>query len=451
MRKIIFSILVLMIIGLILGPFAAGLWFQKSYRELISFYNSKENMNIVLLDYQRGWFSSTVTLQIQGVTLKQHVQHGPLFYNHSKNLPLFGIAAVQDKINLPPELMPDVQIQSATVISFLGNYCHAFKITGFALSDSDQEVKVSIEDIVASFSIFPSENRLNIEAEFTNSKASDEDRSLVMPHVIVKINLSKFNLSVINNLLIAYGDFLQSGEVYQGQLKQKFMMLLPKIVTPGSAIELAKLNIIAPRGNILAKGIFEWPEKDFLQPSDLRDLVMTGQAQIEMSVSKKVMMDLIHLSSTMPDFIRDVAEPQRNKLLAARDEMEFALQRNALFIAYLSDRGYVSKQAEDSLMEMQKNFVNLEDYTKVVKDLFLDRQLSLVVSYQLCWQYAQIIKPYQFLEGRVVEFQKIAEKQIGDIFNGFVKKGYVSEKDGDYVAIIKWSEKGFSSNNIDIK
>jgi len=463
MRKIIFSIVIFLIIVLVLGPFTAGILIQKKYRDLISFYNFQENIHINIVSYQRGWLSSDVVLTLTvnpkylenffqdaddstipyKIIIKQHIQHGPILYRHVENLPdILGLAVLQNKIIIPPEInMPDVKIQSVSFASFLGNYFNYLQISGLSFSDDADGIK----NITMKFWIYPTERRFNGSVRLT--QFADKQVGFIN----VDMSFDKFNVSAMRRLLDVYQEIIEHGEIYQGQLKQKISLLLPTIVNAGSSIHLSEFDLSMPNGKIVANGVLEWPENNFLPPSHLRDLLMSAMAQLNLKVSKNLLPDLIQLAATMPDFVRDVAKPERNLLIDARNEMEFAGQRNLLFIGYFSDRGYISKQAEDILLDAQKNLIPLNEYIQAVKNLFLDRQISLVVSYQLCWQYAQIQKPYRFLTDRVVAYQQIAAKQLREQFDRLLKKGYVNESNADYVAILKWSDGRFTSNNYDIK
>ncbi len=246
----------------------------------------------------------------------------------------------------------------------------------------------------------------NANAEIKIHAVQLEDQKI--GPIEARLNLQQLNRSAMDDLITIYHDFIREGELYQGQLREKIRMVFPKILDEASV-------------------------------------------SLEWKIPKKSVANFIHVVSAQPDFIRDVAEPDHNQLLDMRNQMEFALHRNELFIDYLSDHGYISNETGDTLISMQKQLIPLQDYAKKIKDLFLSGNISLVVSYQLCWQYAQIIGPYQWLEARAVHYQKIAEKQIQAIFNGFVKKGYVGENDGDYFSRINWSEKSVTSNGVEIK
>ncbi len=474
MRKTIFSVIMLVIVALALGPFAAGVWFQKKYGEFISFYNNK-NIHFEIVSYKRHWFNSDALLRVTlnpdlsfpDITIEQHIQHGPIIYHAIRNLPnIFGLASIQNKIIFSPEVnafllltgMPDFKIESENFISFLGNYFNYLHISGLNVLDSVEEVQAGIKDISTHFWIYPRQYRFSGQIEMKKISVRDQDDSLDIPNITIQLDqyqdqhdfwlgsgsmkvddilmeevgaegirvtglriegftksdddllnaereikiksiqfedkligpidiemsLNKFDLPAVRDVFIVFRDTVQNGEIYQGQLREKVFALLPKIVTPGSSINLNSFHVEAASGKATAEGAITWPEKDFLPPSDLHDVIMSAEAKFDLNISKKLMKEVIKLASTVPDFVRDVAEPERPLLFDARNQMESAMQKNLFFIEELSSRDYISKQAEDTLVDIQRNLVPMDEYMKTVRDLFLDRQISLVVSYQLC-------------------------------------------------------------------
>lgn len=61
MRKLISVATVLVISFMGLGPWISGMWLQHAYTGWLSNYHNP-TMNIAVVHYQRGWFSSDVTL-----------------------------------------------------------------------------------------------------------------------------------------------------------------------------------------------------------------------------------------------------------------------------------------------------------------------------------------------------------------------------------------------------
>jgi len=460
MRKIIVSTTLLIIIILAFGPYVMGLWFQKSYRDLISVYNAKDKLHLTLQNYHQGWFSSDATLLIELnpqniLTIKQQIQHGPLIYSDFS----LGLAAIQNKIQITPEIaslllvagisdIKNIKIESKSKVSFTGNYFNSIKIFGLSLSDNEEKWDGNIDNIAINVWIMPGQKNFNGEIVLTHFVLKDEDS-------IFKLNLkTSFNnlfLPAVYDVTDTIEDYLQNGEIYQGQLKQKIVKQIPKMIRAESFIKLASLDISAASGSMQANGLANWSQHDLESMDDFRDLLMVTQAKLDVRISKKMLFDMIKTASAFPDFIRDVAQPQRESLVAARDQIEFAEHRNDIFIDFLSSNGYISKQAEDTLVDSQNKMVPLAVYTKTVKDLFLERQIPLVVSYQLVWQYAQLIKPYEFLDAKIDEFQQVAEKQIQEQFKKLLDKGYISESNGEYFAAVKWSSTMFTSNGREVK
>ncbi len=458
MRKIIFSMIVLMLIVLTLGPYVMGMWFQKSYRQFISVYNAQEKIHFTLVDYHRGWFSSDVTLNVELnptyiLTIKQHIQHGPIIY-HDYSL---GFAAIENKIIISPEItsvlvnfadLTNIKIESKSFISLTGNYYNQLKLLGLSVSDSEHKINADIHSIAINFWILPGQKRFDAEAVLSHAVLQNEDGTFDFD---LKVSLNKLMLPALYELVYAVEDYLHNGEIYQGQLQQKISKQLPRIIDENSVIKLDDLTITSGSGSMEVFGSAVWPNNAAASSDDLRDLLMATEAKVDLKIPEKLILNFIKIASTFPDFVQDVAQPQRKSLIDARDQMEFAEHRNEIFIDYLSYNGYISKQAEDALTDAQKNWISLSDYIKTVHDLFLDRQIPLVVSYQLCWQYALMIKPYEFLNNKVEEFQGIAEKQIKEKFKQLLDQGYVGENDGNYFANIKWSSSAFTSNGREVK
>lgn len=378
MRKIILSIALLVIVILIFGPLAAGLLYKKNVRDFISFYNS-EGFHMTLLNYQRNWFTSDMIL---AVSLDKNYLN-KFFEN--------------DTANDFPSLIIKQHIRNG--MDF-GTW-HFPEIIIKARDEPD----IDMHDLTVKYSSNRDSQFVNADAFMTIQAIQLEDQ--IMGPISMQLQLKKLNVSAIQDLIMAYHDFIREGQLYQGQLREKFSLILPSILADSSIR-------------------FEW------------------------KVPKKSVNDFIYFVSTQPEYVRDVAEPDHNLLVDVRNQMEFAMHRNEIFIDYLSDNGYVSNLTAESLIDMQKDLIPMQEYAKAIRDLFLQGKIALVVSYQLCWQYAEVINSYQFLSDRVVQYQKNAQKQIQDIFTGFIKKGYVGEKDGQYFSVIQWSPKSFTSNGIEI-
>lgn len=115
-------ILVVLILVLVFGvaPWLTGYLFKKNYLDLIRIMNQNNPNMFTVTDYQNGWFSSDVSLQVKllpekmekvqghelptmaleasGLTLKQYISHGPIVWNNY--LPSIGLAYIHTVIHL---------------------------------------------------------------------------------------------------------------------------------------------------------------------------------------------------------------------------------------------------------------------------------------------------------------------------------------------------------------
>ncbi len=551
MRKFIFGIMAAIIIVLGIGPILAGFLLQKKYEDTLAFYNAHSTNQITIKNYQRHGWSSDVTLEITlqqeqlplylqltsdklpPFTVQQHIQHGPIIYSGTKNLPtIFGWAAIQNKLFLPPVLtrylksigMTEQSIHTENLISLSGNYFNYVSIPMLIMDDAENKVKWIAKNAVTEFWFFPAQHRMSgliqaqnflvkdvndtltladVKVQFDQSlvdavwlgsdsidvakllwEAKDEedvyltnihtegfsqkndtlvdaDRKIniqelqfedkIIGPLVAHISMNQFKFAALRDLMNAYREVMNEGEYYQGQLQQKIRLILPKLVTDDSSIQIKEFSLTAPHGNIAMHGVIKWPEDHAYTITNMRDLLTMTKVTLDIQVSKNLVTDLVQFAAALPGSIRDAASSDRLSLMDARRQMEFAQQRNFLFIQFLSEHGYISNEAEDTLLTMQKNLISADDYTKKIKELLLKKQIALIVSYQLCWQYAQVMKPYDFLEQRIEAYQKIAEKQIQGRFDNLLKRGYVKEEGENYTALLQWTAGGWTSNQIKIK
>jgi uncharacterized protein YdgA (DUF945 family) len=557
MRKIITSVVLLVILILVFGPLAAGFGFQASYRDLLAFYNSQKNIHIKIVDYQRGWMSSEIKLSIEvdkkqlenalkifdipivdanqpyQFVVKQHVQHGPIIY--SKNAPsVFGLAAIQNKIEVMPDItslflllgMPHVTLKSdEDFVTLMGNYFNHLEVSGLQVIDPVSRVHVQFDNFVSDVWIQPKQKRVSgilalsqfsiynsddsIEIDKINLKFDHHldqyglwlgTHSIAMPKLTVqeagdefleinglklsseshetagmlsglktldvnKINYDgeivgpmhlelsayKLNAKAMQNLIDASQEVAKNGEEYQGQLKQKISMILPKVIMPGTGINIDQFNLGTHTGKLTLNATVNWPERDFEAPSNVRDIVTTAKAQATLSISKKLMDDVIGIISGMPTSIREASSPDHDLLLSVRDQMEAAAKQNTYLIKILVESDELPEKSGEEFLDMQRDLVSVDDYEKAIKELFLTRKISPSVSYQLSWQYSQLRNPYQFLLRKVDEYQKSANDQLQGQLKELLNQGYIKEEKNEYVILFKWSEGKLTVNGRAVK
>lgn len=554
MHKIMGGSLLLVILLLIFGPFAAGIYFKKNYQNILSFYNSQKNIHVDVIDYQRGWMNSDVTLAVQIDTtelrgllnlinipvselpstykliVKQHVQHGPIIYSHFNNLStLFALAAIKSEIRLPPEIssllaligMPDLILKSdEDLVTLTGKFCNHFAISKIHIHDPINQVNANLNDLISDLCISPKQKNIigdlvlldfsiedpinSIDIKKINvhlDQYQDEyglwigNNSIQIPEIVMResgkksisINNINFagqsheesgitagkrtldihqiefgnkilgpitlelsadllNAKTIHDLLNIYENIAAKGEDYQGQFRQQISMTLPNLLNPGTYFKLDKFAMNMQNGKVHMNGLIIWPKEDFFIPDDLHDFVVSAHAQLEVSISKNLMNDIIAIIASRPNIIQQVSEPDKNMLSEVRSQIDLIAQQNAILINELIADQLLTEKAAQSLISMQKELVSKNEYSDEVKQLLLTRKITLITAYQLNWQYDRILEPYHFLEDKMKEYKKSADSQLHSQFQYLLNQGYFSENVDSYTVTLKWEKSKLTAN-----
>ncbi len=222
MRKIIVSIVLIVLFILVFGPLAAGFGFQASYRNLLAFYNSQKNIQVTIVNYQRGWMSSDITLSVEvdnnqlqnllemfNITLNnpnkhyqflvhQHVQHGPIIYFPLENASgIFGLAAIQSKLIMQPDTtsiflllgMSHATVKSAEdFVTFAGSFFNHLEISGLKLVDPVSHIQFQLNNVVSNVWIHPKQKSVNGDVKFSQFSIHDSDDVLEIDKINVQFN-----------------------------------------------------------------------------------------------------------------------------------------------------------------------------------------------------------------------------------------------------------------------
>ncbi|MEO8401754.1 MAG: DUF945 family protein [Gammaproteobacteria bacterium] len=548
MRRLLSSVFLLIIIVIVLGPWASGRWLQQNYNHLISFYNSDGAIQVAITHYQRGWMSSDVTLTVDlqntpelqdflqalgahqplpthyQFVVQQHIQHGPIIYQHTENLPtIFGLGAIQNKIEISPELkkliatfgIQDFSVKSENnFVSLFGNFYHHVEFLNVRGSFPNSAIKISLGNAVMNLWVQPEKRKMDGSIALENFTLADTGDFLTVPKMNLTINQQlseggfwlgesliklpemtltetggksffikgfqshgsseeiagqlegvrtididkiqlpelyagpihfqfsahKLNASAIKGIVTVYQEFVQHGEVYQGQFRRKIIALVPKIVTSGSAIKIDKFDLNAPEGQLQLNAAVFWPDANFIPPENVPDLFKTANAELKVHISKSLMKDVIGYASGMPGAVREMSQPDRPVLLKARDQMTLAVKHNTLLINKWVAGHQITKAIGDELLLMQTNLLPEAQYSAKVSEFLREKQITQSVANQLDLQYAQIQLPYLFLLGKVDEYQQAIKKQMSTQLDDFVKQGFVKEENNKYLVLFKWFE-----------
>lgn len=521
MRKLIVGLVALMLV-IILAPWAMGIWFEHSYRQVAASFNAQDDMVVQIQEYHRGWWRSSAVVHVQiknpdvrkfveqsGVAnakldfvLQQDIQHGPLLYRYTKGLPsVFGLASIHNIHSV---------LNDNDLVTFSGNYFKSFYFMPVSLKAVDNQFHFIFDKGISGGVWFlPAENRMmgnvtlsdfsvtqdnyivlipnatlqfdqyrapsglwlgsvrlklpeinvqnndgskiNIEDLdfYTDNKESGDvikafnDLSVgkmdfgveVLGPLHVQISASDLNANAILNMIAAYQKIQNEGELYQSQLQQKMSAMLPKIISEDSEIKLDSLKLVAPVGRLQISGEMNWP-LHLAPASGALLLFQESSAQANMRISQELVNKLIGYISWLPSF-RSVSPERHAELIELQKNLEMANQRNFLFISMLVHYGVLSDNNALELLGLQKADASVDEYFRVIKILFLDKKITLMVSHMLFWQYADVKHQIQVLNQALDADQLSIQQQMRNQVEAWVKAGYISKEKNDYVITIQ--------------
>lgn len=221
MSKLLRIILLVAGIGIILifGPLVTGIWFQRSYQDMLSFYNSQGTIHFQISSYKRGWMSSDAALVVEitnpnfnyfgsignivnknfpkKIIFDQHIQHGPLIYQNLRHpLSLLGLAAIQNTLRITPEIKKFLERVGASnhifqtsegFVSFRQKYYEHIQIMPFIIPYEDTS-SVQIKGIDARFWIQPGQKRIGGDIHLPTIVIINSDSSLEISNIVTWFN-----------------------------------------------------------------------------------------------------------------------------------------------------------------------------------------------------------------------------------------------------------------------
>jgi len=257
-----------------------------------------------------------------------------------------------------------------------------------------------------------------------------------MGPLYAEASIVSFNAKEVVSLLDAYKKILQFGELYESQLKQKINLSLPKILTAHSEIRLDNFALATPKGKLVAQGAVSWPHQYEMKNSDLSDLQEAANFKLSVRVSKTLADLVIKSASKMPYFFK-VTPEQQEELQQLENKINANARQNAMTLVYFVQQGWLSEDAAEKLLDLQKTEENADQYREYLRHLMLKREITLASSYILGWRYSLVTKSIDELEQSAQSIYTNTEKQLRDQFNQWIKIKYVQEDAEDYVIGIR--------------
>lgn len=545
------AVFVFIVAILIISPLITGIYFERNYNKMLTFYNSSQQVHLEMNNYKRGWLSSDATISIEvinpqltetlekmGVSAKdipkkyildQHIQHGPIIYRHLEGLPsIFGFAAVHNTLRLSQEVnnffgMLGVNANllqlGNDLITFNGNYFKHFKITSLNTLYPKSDIRIKLNELEGNIWIRPFPQRFFGHINFYGVRVEEQQDSISIPSVKlqfdqkdglqhfwvgnqslqipeitwresgketlsilgihfngfaeettgmlksnrridintmrmdnnllgplhVQLSVNKLNVKAISDLINAYQQILQRGELYQSQLQRKMYAMLPAIIIPGSTIKLDLLDINMPEGRFKMDGELIWELNNTSLPDDLSELVQAADARINLRISKDLMGKWIDFASNFSLF-NQAGPEMRNAYREARIEMYYIMQQNNLMVIQLVQDQLLSEKAALHLMTLQKKMVSVEEYNKEIQILLLGKSIKLWTSYYLSYLYAEMQGPLMTFTALMKQNQKATQQGMRGQLAEWLKAGYIKQEKNDYVVSILQGKSGVKIN-----
>lgn len=537
MRKFFVVILTFLAIS-ILSPWFTGIWFERTYRSLIAFYNAKTDVNIEILQYHRGWWKSKAVLYIHflhpeirqyfkdlgvqnpglDITLDQSIEHGPVIIQ-PESPSRFGLAYIHSLVFLSKDIQKIMQaadenqpiiITNNDLVTFAGNYYKHFAISPFQLMYVKNDLLLKfIQGIRGDLWISPRKNHFQGKVNLQSVIAMSGNNILTSPDFVIqfdqyqsksglwlgdssvitsqinwdnnsqtllqlfgmnfhgnigesvgelyglkvleldqlnlagrslgpihlKISASGLSVKGLLNVMDAYQKITNRGELYESQLKQKILSLLPAIFSKKSELKIDELEVISPEGNLQLTGKMNWPFNGASSDGFI-GIYQDSKAEAKLRVSKKFLNKFLDDISQLPYF-RSITQERRNQLLDLQQNMQSANQRNFLFISWLALNGFLTENDAIQLLTLQRNDEPLIKYSELLKKLFLDRVISRELSYKLFWQYVDVKHQVNLFDQALDVDQKIVKQQMEAQVNEWVKDGYITQEKNDYVISVQ--------------
>jgi len=288
---------------------------------------------------------------------------------------------------------------------------------------------------------------LNASRQFDIAKFKINDETIGPVHLQIKAN--GVNSKALFNLIQAYREIMQRGELYQSQLKQKMLLMLPSLINSGTRIQLDALDIDTSAGKLQINGGLVWDMDNASVPDDVGELVTAANGQMNLHIAKKLLDKCIQLATYLPGFSQPTPELQ-HIYWAARQDMYFAMQHNNYIIAVFKQNNLLSEASAIALLQLMRERVPLQDYAAELRRLLFNRTISLTTGYWLYWQYTEIERPLSLMAAVTQQNQDAIRQSLHEQLDQWIKAGYVVVDYKDYVVSIKQEQGKIKINGRDV-
>lgn len=248
----------------------------------------------------------------------------------------------------------------------------------------------------------------------------------------VNLSVKKLNAEAVDDMIEAYRLIRRRGELYQSQLTQKMLMMLPEVFTQGTTIALHNLDLKTQDGQLHLNGEVIWGMEKASIPDQISDILSVANAKIYLKIAKPLMNRWIETASSLPWF--NQANPELDQFYNfARYEMMLTTQLNTFGVLDLVVKGKLSDSDAKKLLLLQKNNVSTLNYAAAVKELLLNRIISRETSHMLLYLYTEGQAPLDSIRFLLQRNKQKVMESMSVQLNEWIKSGYIEQQQNDYV------------------
>lgn len=263
----------------------------------------------------------------------------------------------------------------------------------------------------------------------------------VLGPLSLEFGLYNINMHGIADIIKTYNSTLQSGELYQGQLRHKISAKLVDLLNEKTSLKLNQFDLVTPKGIVKMSSQITWPMENLADITNLQDLAEAARVNLQLHIPKAMLNQVIAFASKFNYFKKPISNVERDQLLQMENQLDFFLKTSRFEFDQLVSNYILPEEIGSELFEMQQQFSSKDEYKNRIKDLLLTREITLPMSYYLYWSYLQTEEPYETLINLTTKYQKDAEIRLHKEFNALRQQGYVTEeRDNSYVISLRWAD-----------
>lgn len=247
--------------------------------------------------------------------------------------------------------------------------------------------------------------------------------------VNVKVSVEKIDAKNLAQMADTYQSILANGEMYQFQLKNKLLSMIPGLLHVGSKIKIDSFNVATPEGKFLFQGELSWPSADVGVSDNLYDTLRDADLSVNARIDKLLADDMIDFAASLPFFERDT-----NELMEARTHIRNALQQNLVLIVFLNKNQRLTDDIGLQLLLSQKNdTLESGHYVSLLRRYFLNKEITLETKNLLAMQFVQIANQVELYQQQLKQVQNQTVQQIKNQIQAWMTQGYIQNTDKEYV------------------